>query len=136
MNVCNFRQGDPALFSLRRTHLFHEVGVTLHHMLSDVTYPSDSGTSVTRICGLPTNYYVAIWLEVPEVLAEFATPWPKPARRCSPHGPGYWGCTSILGRQLEYVPRAGDLPFTEAPARGPMARQGRVLAELGIPRLL
>ncbi|WP_407798200.1 M3 family metallopeptidase, partial [Staphylococcus aureus] len=51
-NVCNFAkpaEGKPALLSLddART-LFHEFGHALHGMLSDVTYPSVSGTGVSR----------------------------------------------------------------------------------------
>ena len=49
LNVCNFSKGadgEPSLLSPddART-LFHEFGHALHGMLSDVTYPSLSGTS-------------------------------------------------------------------------------------------
>ncbi len=45
----------------------------LHQMLSDVTYESISGTSVVRdFVELPSQLYEH-WLEVPEVLSEFAT---------------------------------------------------------------
>lgn len=74
INVCNFAKGDPALLSYddART-LFHEFGHALHQMLSDVTYESVSGTSVARdFVELPSQLYEH-WLEVPEVLAEFAT---------------------------------------------------------------
>ena len=52
VNVCNFakpQDGQPALLSYddART-LFHEFGHALHQILSDVTYPSVSGTSVAR----------------------------------------------------------------------------------------
>ncbi|MEO1369718.1 MAG: RNB domain-containing ribonuclease, partial [Acidobacteriota bacterium] len=49
INVCNFAKGDPALltFDDART-LFHEFGHALHGLLSDVTYPMVSGTSVAR----------------------------------------------------------------------------------------
>ena len=51
-NVMNFAKpaaGQEALLSLddART-LFHEFGHALHGMLSDVTYPSLAGTSVSR----------------------------------------------------------------------------------------
>ncbi|MEP0963537.1 MAG: M3 family metallopeptidase [Roseobacter sp.] len=73
VNVCNFAKGDPALLSYddART-LFHEFGHALHQMLSNVTYESVSGTSVARdFVELPSQLYEH-WLEVPEVLSEFA----------------------------------------------------------------
>ena len=52
--------------------LFHEFGHALHGMLSDVTYPSISGTSVSRdFVELPSQLYEH-WLTVPEVLQRFA----------------------------------------------------------------
>ncbi|MCL4142206.1 UNVERIFIED_CONTAM: hypothetical protein GTU68_036455 [Idotea baltica] len=74
INVCNFAKGDPALLSYddART-LFHEFGHALHQMLSNVTYESISGTSVARdFVELPSQLYEH-WLDVPEVLGEFAT---------------------------------------------------------------
>ena len=74
INVCNFAKADPSLLSFddART-LFHEFGHALHQMLSNVTYESISGTSVARdFVELPSQLYEH-WLEVPEVLAEFAT---------------------------------------------------------------
>ncbi len=74
INVCNFAKGDPALLSYddART-LFHEFGHALHQMLSDVTYESVSGTSVARdFVELPSQLYEH-WLDVPEVLREYAT---------------------------------------------------------------
>ena len=77
VNVCNFAKppaGEPALLSYddART-LFHEFGHALHQMLSNVTYGSISGTSVARdFVELPSQLYEH-WLEVPEVMAEFAT---------------------------------------------------------------
>ncbi|MDX3927559.1 MAG: M3 family metallopeptidase [Shinella sp.] len=75
-NVCNFAkpaEGKPALLSLddART-LFHEFGHALHGMLSDVTYPSVSGTSVARdFVELPSQLYEH-WLTVPEILKRYA----------------------------------------------------------------
>ncbi len=74
INVCNFAKSDPALLSYddART-LFHEFGHALHQMLSDVTYEMISGTSVPRdFVELPSQLYEH-WLDVPEVLARFAT---------------------------------------------------------------
>ena len=74
INVCNFAKSDPALLSYddART-LFHEFGHALHQMLSDVRYEMVSGTSVPRdFVELPSQLYEH-WLEVPEVLQNFAT---------------------------------------------------------------
>ncbi|WP_438275515.1 M3 family metallopeptidase [Nitrobacter sp.] len=76
INVCNFAkgsEGEPALLSPddART-LFHEFGHGLHGMLSNVTYPSLSGTSVfTDFVELPSQLYEH-WQEQPQVLRQFA----------------------------------------------------------------
>jgi peptidyl-dipeptidase Dcp len=76
INVCNFAKGaggQPALLSPddART-LFHEFGHGLHGILSDVTYPSLSGTSVfTDFVELPSQLYEH-WQEQPQVLRQFA----------------------------------------------------------------
>jgi peptidyl-dipeptidase Dcp len=76
VNVMNFSKaadGEPTLLSFddART-LFHEFGHGLHGLLSDVTYPSVSGTGVLRdFVELPSQLYEH-WLERPEVLRRFA----------------------------------------------------------------
>jgi peptidyl-dipeptidase Dcp len=76
INVCNFSKGadgQPSLLSPddART-LFHEFGHGLHGMMSDVTYPSLSGTSVfTDFVELPSQLYEH-WQEQPQVLRQFA----------------------------------------------------------------
>ena len=76
VNVCNFAKGadgEPALLSFddART-LFHEFGHALHGLLSDVTYPSLAGTSVSRdFVELPSQLYEH-WLTSREVLEKFA----------------------------------------------------------------
>lgn len=76
INVCNFAKGadgQPSLLSPddART-LFHEFGHGLHGMLSDVMFPSLSGTSVfTDFVELPSQLYEH-WQERPEVLQRFA----------------------------------------------------------------
>src|SRR4051812_23010988 len=76
INVCNFAKGadgQPSLLSPddART-LFHEFGHGLHGILSNVTYPSLSGTSVfTDFVELPSQLYEH-WQERPEVLQKFA----------------------------------------------------------------
>ena len=76
VNVLNFARGEqgmPTLLSLddART-LFHELGHGLHGLLSDVTYPSISGTSVSRdFVELPSQLFEH-WLTTPEILERFA----------------------------------------------------------------
>jgi len=144
INVCNFakpEEGQPALLSYddART-LFHEFGHALHQMLSDVTYESISGTSVARdFVELPSQLYEH-WLEVPEVLSEFAThaetgaPMPEEL------------LTRMLGAAtydmgfstVEYVASAlVDLSFHEgAPPADPMQKQAEILEEIGMPHAI
>ncbi|MGO4336510.1 M3 family metallopeptidase [Labrys sp. KB_33_2] len=76
VNVMNFARGadgQPTLLSFddART-LFHEFGHGLHGLLSDVTYPLLSGTSVARdFVEFPSQLYEH-WFEQPEVLQRFA----------------------------------------------------------------
>lgn len=76
VNVMNFSkggEGEPALLSFddART-LFHEFGHALHGLLSNVTYPLISGTSVASdFVELPSQLYEH-WLSQPEVLSRFA----------------------------------------------------------------
>ncbi|MGO9358294.1 MAG: M3 family metallopeptidase [Xanthobacteraceae bacterium] len=76
INVMNFAkgaEGHPSLLSPddART-LFHEFGHGLHGMLSNVVYPSLSGTSVfTDFVELPSQLYEH-WQQQPQVLRQFA----------------------------------------------------------------
>lgn len=144
VNVCNFAKpeaGKPALLSYddART-LFHEFGHALHQMLSDVTYESISGTSVARdFVELPSQLYEH-WLEVPEVLSEFAThaetgePMPQDLlERMLAAGTYDMGFATV-----EYVASAlVDLAFHDGPAPAdPMQKQAEVLEEIGMPRAI
>jgi peptidyl-dipeptidase Dcp len=76
VNVMNFSKagaGEPTLLSFEDARtLFHEFGHALHALLSDVTYPMISGTSVlTDWVELPSQLYEH-WLERPEILSRFA----------------------------------------------------------------
>jgi peptidyl-dipeptidase Dcp len=76
VNVCNFAKaadGEPTLLSFEDARtLFHEFGHALHGLLSAVTYPMISGTSVaTDFVELPSQLYEH-WLEQPDVLRRFA----------------------------------------------------------------
>jgi len=88
VNCLNFAKpapGEACLLSFddART-LFHEFGHGLHGMLSDVTYPKISGTSVARdFVEFPSQLYEH-WLDRPEILRRFALhhktgePMPEP----------------------------------------------------------
>ena len=76
VNVMNFAKptaGQPALLTFDdAATLFHEFGHALHGLLSNVTYPFVSGTSVTRdFVELPSQLYEH-WLSEPDVLSRFA----------------------------------------------------------------
>lgn len=144
INVCNFakpEEGQPALLSYddART-LFHEFGHALHQMLSDVTYESISGTSVARdFVELPSQLFEH-WMEVPEILTEFAThakteePMPEPMLRRMLKAATYdMGFSTV-----EYVASAlVDLAFHEgAPPADPMQKQAQVLEEIGMPHAI
>ncbi|MBL4767028.1 MAG: M3 family metallopeptidase [Rhodobacteraceae bacterium] len=141
INVCNFAKGDPALLSYddART-LFHEFGHALHQMLSNVTYESISGTSVARdFVELPSQLYEH-WLDVPEVLQEFATHAetgePMPSEMLDKV---LKAANFDMGFQtVEYVASAlVDLAFHEGDAPAdPMAFQTQVLADLGLPHAI
>lgn len=144
VNVCNFARpaaGQPALLGWddART-LFHEFGHALHHILSDVTYGSISGTSVARdFVELPSQLYEH-WLEVPEVLASFAshaeTGEAMPADLI----------TRLIGaatfntgfQTVEYVASAlVDLAFHDgSPPADPMQKQAEVLEDIGMPHAI
>ena len=141
VNVCNFAKpetGQAALLSWddART-LFHEFGHALHQMLSDVTYPSISGTSVARdFVELPSQLYEH-WLEVPEVLGKFAThaktgdPMPKALLKrllaASTHDMGF--------QTVEFLSSAlVDLDFHDGPApKDAMVAQEATLKRIGMP---
>ena len=86
VNTCNFMkppEGEPALLSLDEARtVFHEMGHGLHGLLSDVTYPRISGTSVVRdFVELPSQLYEH-WLEsdpVLEKMTHYRTGEPIPA---------------------------------------------------------
>ena len=138
VNVCNFAKSDPSLLSWddART-LFHEFGHALHQLLSDVTYPRVSGTSVARdFVELPSQLFEH-WLEVPEVLdrharhVETGAPMPAGLRdrllAAATHDTGF--------QTVEYVASAlVDLDFHDGPPpTDPVAAEAETLARIGMP---
>ena len=141
VNVCNFArpaEREPALLSFddART-LFHEFGHALHQMLSDVTYPSVSGTAVARdFVELPSQLYEH-WLDVPEVLAEFATHADTGAAMPADlmHRLLKARTFDIGFATVEYIASAlVDLAFHDGAApQDPLAKQAEVLRGIGMP---
>jgi peptidyl-dipeptidase Dcp len=142
-NVMNFAkpaEGEPALLSVDDAKtLFHEFGHALHGLLSDVTWPTLSGTSVARdFVELPSQLYEH-WLTVPAVLerharhVETGEPLPQALidkmRAAENLDEGF--------RTVEYTASAlVDLALHEsgtAPA-DPLAREAEILQQLGMPR--
>jgi peptidyl-dipeptidase Dcp len=118
--------------------LFHEFGHALHGLLSDVTYPSVSGTSVPRdFVELPSQLYEH-WLTVPEILQTYARHYET--NEAIPQ--------ALLDKVLsarnfnagfsavEYTSSALiDMAFHTAPQppADPLAREAEELARLGKP---
>ncbi len=147
-NVMNFAKpakGSPALLSLddART-LFHEFGHALHGLMSNVTYPSVSGTSVSRdFVELPSQLYEH-WLTVPEILEKHAfhveTGEPMPQELLN----------KLLAARtfnsgfdaVEYTASAiVDMRFHQASHDSssnldPIGFEAQVLAELGMPEAI
>ncbi|MEQ1581221.1 MAG: M3 family metallopeptidase [Steroidobacteraceae bacterium] len=75
-NNANFvpgRPGEPVLVSWEdATTLFHEFGHALHGLMSNVNYPSLSGTYVPRDFVEFPSQLLEHWLATPEVLARYA----------------------------------------------------------------
>jgi peptidyl-dipeptidase Dcp len=140
-NVCNFAkpgEGKPALLSIDdASTLFHEFGHALHGMLSDVTYPSVSGTSVSRdFVELPSQLYEH-WLTEPNILKTYAVHYetgePMPQALLD----------KVLAARtfnagfatVEFTSSAlVDMAFhTRGAVDDPMAVQKEVLTDLGLP---
>ncbi|MCX7326071.1 MAG: M3 family metallopeptidase [Hyphomicrobiales bacterium] len=143
VNVCNFAKpaaGQPALLSLddART-LFHEFGHALHGLLSDVVYPSVSGTSVSRdFVELPSQLYEH-WFTTREVMRKY----------CLHAGTGEPIPEALMDKvkatqtfnqgfgTIEYTSSAlVDLAFHELGETGvidPLAFQAAELARIGMP---
>ncbi|WP_374302845.1 M3 family metallopeptidase [Paracoccus sp. (in: a-proteobacteria)] len=142
VNVCNFTPpeapGAPAFLSWddART-LFHEFGHATHHILSDVSWPSISGTSVAQdFVELPSQLYEH-WLEQPAVLDAHArhheTGEPLPAAlrdrllAASKAGAGFSTTEYLESALVDLAFHRGDPPADA------MAEQAQVLAALDAP---
>jgi peptidyl-dipeptidase Dcp len=73
MNVPKPPAGSPTLLTFdENATLFHEFGHALHGLLSNVTYPRFSGTSVERDFVEFPSQVNEMWMLWPEVLANYA----------------------------------------------------------------
>jgi peptidyl-dipeptidase Dcp len=141
-NFVRGKPGEPVLISWddART-LFHEFGHALHGLLSDVRYPSLSGTSVFNDYVEFPSQVLERWLETPEVLNRFAlhyqTGQPIPAElvqkieRASKFNQGF--------QTVEYLAAAlVDMKLHLAAKRDvtidPAKFERETLAELGMPK--
>jgi peptidyl-dipeptidase Dcp len=144
VNVMNFAKGGDGEASLltfddART-LFHEFGHGLHGLLSDVTYPMISGTSVARdFVELPSQLFEH-WLSEPQVLKKFAihyksgNPMPdellKRLLAAENFNQGFstveYISSALVDMELHQLPTPGDLNVTEF--------ERKTLAEIGMPK--
>ncbi len=131
--------GEPVLISWDdAVTLFHEFGHALHGLLSNVAYPSQSGTSVARDYVEFPSQLNEHWLSTPEVLNRFAvhcqTGEPLPAEllekieRASTFNEGFetveYLASALVDMKLHL---AGDVDIN------PDTFERETLAELGMP---
>ncbi|MCX8293272.1 M3 family metallopeptidase [Phyllobacterium sp. 0TCS1.6A] len=144
-NVMNFAKppkGEPALLSLdgART-LFHEFGHALHGLLSDVTWPAVSGTSVARdFVELPSQLYEH-WLTTPAILEQFAIhyrtgqPMPKALLdkviAAQTFNAGFNTVEFTASALVDMAFHAGDAPTSD-----PIAFEAEALKRLAMPEAI
>jgi peptidyl-dipeptidase Dcp len=141
-NNSNFVKGEgnqPVLISWDdATTLFHEFGHALHGLLSNVSYPSLSGTAVARDYVEFPSQLLEHWLSTPQVLQRFAlhyqTGQPIPQelvdriKRASTFNQGF-ATTEYLSSALVDM----RLHLAGAQQIDPDAFERQTLAELGMP---
>ncbi len=144
VNVMNFAKapaGEPNLLTFDDAHtLFHEFGHGLHGLLSDVTYPTLSGTSVARdFVELPSQLFEH-WLTTPEILTKYAlhakTGKPLPQdlmERLLAASTFNQGFATVEYVSSALVDLEMHLNALEA-AKDPLAFQARILAQIGMPK--
>lgn len=140
MNFAKGAEGEATLltFDDART-LFHEFGHGLHGMLSDVTYPYISCTSVARdFVELPSQLYEH-WLSEKEVLSRFArhyrTGEPMPEAlidrvlAAENFGQGFgsveYTASALVDLEMHLITDASDFD--------PAAFEAKVLGDIGMP---
>jgi peptidyl-dipeptidase Dcp len=141
-NNANFvkgRSGEPVLISWDdATVLFHEFGHALHGLLSDVQYPTLSGTNVARDYVEFPSQLLEHWLSVPQVLDRFArhhaTNEPIPPDlvakidRARRFNQGFATVEYLASALIDM-----RLHLAAEPPADPVAFERETLAELGMP---
>jgi peptidyl-dipeptidase Dcp len=141
-NFVKGKPGEPVLISWDdATTLFHEFGHALHGLLSNVDYPSLSGTSVFRDYVEFPSQVLERWLSTPEVLNRFALhvetgkPIPKELvekiEKASTFNQGF-ATVEYLSAAL--VDMRLHLEATPDKAIDPAAFERDTLAALGMPK--
>ncbi|AUW57352.1 M3 family peptidase [Sphingobium sp. SCG-1] len=110
--------------------LFHEFGHALHGLLSDVVYPSQSGTSVARDFVEFPSKFMENWMVSREVLSGMGVPDPliDALRKAEEYGQGFAAVELVSCALL-------DLAMHQSPdaAADPKAFMQAELARLGMP---
>ncbi len=138
-NFVKGRPGESVLISWDdAVTLFHEFGHALHGLLSNVTYPSQSGTNVARDYVEFPSQVNEHWLSTPEVLNQFAVhvqsgqPLPKELlekiERAATFNEGFATVEFLASALIDMkLHLAGDTPID------PDKFERETLAELGMP---
>ncbi|HEY0271325.1 MAG TPA: M3 family metallopeptidase [Sphingomonas sp.] len=135
--VANFSKAPPAeqtRLSLDEARtLFHEFGHALHALLSNVTYPSLSGTAVARDFVEFPSKFMEHWIVSPEVLAGFGVPPALIAAigQADAFGQGF-ATVELLGSSIV------DLAIHDTPDAAPDVRaiEAATLARLAMPEAI
>ncbi len=132
--VANFAKAPPAeqtrLSIDEARTLFHEFGHALHALLSDVTYPSLSGTAVARDFVEFPSKFMEHWIVSAEVLEGFGVPAPLIAAI---------GQADAFGQGFATIELAGSsivdlaIHMTTSPAPDVRAIEAATLERIGMP---
>jgi len=141
-NFVKGRPGEPVLISWDdATTLFHEFGHALHGLLSNVSYPSLSGTSVFQDYVEFPSQVLEHWLSTPEVLNHYALhyqtgqPIPKELvekiERASKFNQGFATVEYLSAALVDMKLHLAATPETPI---DPAAFERDTLAALGMPK--
>lgn len=132
--VANFAKpptgADTGLSIDEARTLFHEFGHALHALLSDVTYPSQAGTAVTRDFVEFPSKFMEHWIVAPETLAELGLPSTLVAAigHADDFGQGFATIEFLASAIVDLALHRSTDPVSDAKAAA-----ARTLAEIGMP---
>jgi peptidyl-dipeptidase Dcp len=132
--VANFAKAAPpeqTCLSIDEARtLFHEFGHALHALLSDVTYPSLSGTSVARDFVEFPSKFMEHWIVSAEVLEGFGVPAPLIAAigRADAFGQGF-ATVELAGSSIVDL----AIHMSTSPVPDVAAIEAETLARIGMP---